>query len=423
MRKSQQKIGFTYFTSHEYQINRVANDWMKALKSIGSSVVILKSAFDRAVSEDTFLCAIGHNLAPIVHFTDELPLARKFNQTAFLLDIYAKWGVSHVIFGDKPNIKAAWQSAGWHYENIVDHYLDRFIPLANHAVRNNIIPVLSPLIPGGDYWDTAFIELVLSGLKRRHLDSILEQVMLASYGFTFNKPISWGNGGPERWSGTKPYKTPEGQEDQIGFHNFEWIQAAGERAIGKRLPIIILDAGHTGPTSSQTDLVTSIEYMKTIYELCTPETGQNDATNGQALFDNSVCWCTFSLDTVKAAIGDSLSVDGFKQIFSESGGKVSQLNSEVKNPKMISHYLLLPAYGSGVSDAVLNKIRPLIKHFHPTIGFSIEEAMLAQKVSVYPDPVVFSEDILSQLRSSGTIVEILPDSGIDIATLIRNTTV
>ena len=420
MRNLQKDIGFAYFTSHEYQINRVANDWMKALKNIGSSVVILESAFDRAVSEDTFLLAIDHSLAPIVHFTDELPLARKFNQTAFLLDIYAKWGVSHVIFGDKPNSKAAWKSAGWHFENIIDHYLDRFIPIANHAVRNNMVPVLSPLIPGGDYWDTAFVELVLSGLKRRHLDSILEHLMLASYGFTFNKPISWGIGGPERWSGTKPYKTPDGQEDQIGFHNFEWIQAAGERAIGKKLPIIILDAGHTGPTSSQTDLDSSIEYMKTIYKLCASKTAQDDSINEQALFDNSVCWCTFSLDTVRAAFGSSLSMESFTHIFLDSGDKVSQTKSEVQNKKMISHYLLLPAYGSGVSDAVLNKVRPLIKHFHPTVGFSIEEAAFAQKVSVYPDPVVFSEETLSQLRSSGSIIEILPESGIDIATLIQN---
>ncbi len=420
MMKSQQEIGFAYFTSHEYQISRVADEWLKALKRVGASVVILQSAFDRAVSEDIFRCAIDHNLAPIVHFTDELPLARKFNHTAFLLDIYAKWGVSHVIFGDKPNSKDAWQSAGWHYENIVDHYLDRFIPLANHAVRNNMVPVLSPLIPGGDYWDTAFIELVLSGLKRRHLDKILEQVMLSSFGYTFNKPISWGKGGPEQWPSTKPYNTPEGQEDQIGFHNFEWLQAAGERAIGKKLPIIILDAGHTSLTSSNGDLNSSTEYMKTIYELCLAKSAQDDLPNKQSFFDNSIGWCTFSLDTMRSAYGNSLAVETFIQMFDDSGDKISHPKSDEPNKKMISHYLLLPAYGSGVSDAVLNKVRPLIKHYHPTVGFSIAEAAYAQKVSVYPDPVVFSEEKLIQLRSTGSIVEMLPESGIDIATLIQN---
>jgi len=419
MPKQAQEIGFAYFTSHEFQIDRHVNEWMKAIHIIGSSVVILHSAFDRAISEDIFQSAIENNLSPIVHFPDELPLARNFNDAAFLLDIYAKWGVSHVILGDRPNSKEAWPKAGWHYENIVDHFLDRFIPLANHAVRNDMIPIMSPLMPGGDYWDTAFIELVLTGLKRRQLGNILDNLMLSSYGFTYNKPISWGRGGPEQWSSTKPYGTPEGQEDQIGFHNFEWIQAVGERAIGKKLPMIILDAGHTSLTSSQDDGRISIEYMKTIYELCVSTPSNEDSQASPVTLDDTVCWCTFSLDTINNAVGDPVSLDLFAQLFNEAKGKefVSKPDNQ---SKMISHYLLLPSYTSGVSDAVLNKVRPLIKHFHPTVGFSIDEAMYARKVSVYPDPILFSDETLNQLRSTGTIVEILPESGIEIATIIQN---
>ena len=419
MTKRPQEIGFAYFTTHEFQINRYVNEWMKAINKIGSSVVILHSAFDRAISEDIFQSAIENNLSPIVHFPDELPLARSFNDAAFLLDIYAKWGVSHVILGDRPNSKEAWPNAGWHYENIIDHFLDRFIPLANHAVRNGMVPIMSPFIPGGDYWDTAFIELVLSGLKRRQLGNILDNLMLSSYGFTFNKPISWGRGGPERWPSTKPYRTPDGQEDQIGFHNFEWIQAIGERAIGRKLPIIILDAGHTSPTSQQEDTSISIEYMKTIYDLCVSKPSNEDSQDSPISFDDTVCWCTFSLDTIKNAIGDPISLQIFAQMFNEVEGKAIGSKPD-KGNKMISHYLLLPSYASGVSDAVLNKIRPLIKHYHPTVGFSIDEAMYAKKVSVYPDPNLFPDETLNQLRSAGTIVEILPESGIEIATRIQN---
>ena len=94
--------------------------------------------------------------------------------------------------------------------------------------------------------------------------------------------------------------------------------------------------------------------------------------------------------------------------------------AEKQGQKMISHYLLLPSYASGVSDAILNKVRPIIKHQHPTVGFSLEEAAFAKKVSVYPDPIIFSEEQLSQLRSTGSVVEVLPESGIEIATLILN---
>lgn len=420
MTKLSHDIGFTYFTSPKFQINRNVQDWMKALHKVGSSVVIVKSAYDRAVSEEVFRCAMDNNMSPIVHFSSELPLARKFNDVAFLLDVYAKWGVSHVIFGEQPNTKKAWQKAGWHYENIVDHFLDRFIPLANHAVNNGIVPILSPMIPGGDYWDTAFIELVFTGLKRRRLESILDKIMLSSYGFTYNKALSWGKGGPERWAKTKPYLTPEGQEDQIGFHNFEWVQAIGERTIGKKLPVIILDAGHTGPTPTKEGVDPSLEYIKSIYELCYSQSENEGIKKNLFSFDKSICWCTFSLDTIRAAFEAQLSVDTFLQIFTGLNRENSHSKSENNNKKVISHYLLLPSFASGVSDAVLNKVRPLIKKYQPTVGFSLEEAACASKVSVYPEPVLFSDEKISQLRSTGSIVEILPESGIEIATLLHN---
>ena len=420
MTKLTQDIGFAYLTTSKFQIHRQVSAWMEAIHQIGASVVIYESGFDRAISEDVFISAIDNHLSPIVHFPAELPLARNFNDVAFLLDVYAKWGASHIILGDQPNVKSSWPKAGWHYENLIDHFLDRFIPLANHAVRNGVVPILAPLKPGGDYWDTAFIESVLTGLKLRRMDTILEYLMLSSYGQTYNKSLSWGKGGPERWSSTKPYLTPDGQEDQIGFNNFEWIQAVGERAIGKKLPIMILDAGHLGTKLSFPDFKTSIEEIQTIYDLCRYNTSTEDIQDHRIAFDESVCWCIFSLDTINTALQDKLTVDVFKQMFDGLKGTDGSSNSSIKGKKVISHYLLLPSYASGISDAILNKIRPLIKHYHPTVGFSLEEAAFAAKVSVYPDPVLFSEEQLNQLRLNGSIVEILPESGIEIATMIQN---
>jgi len=219
---------------------------LPVLKQLGASAVVIQSGFDKAIPEDIFLAARDQQLTPVVHFTMELPLARKFNEVAFLMDVYAKWGVSEVILGNKPNSKSSWTATAWHYDSIVDHFLDRFIPLANHAVRAGLSPALPPLQPGGDYWDTAFVELVLGGLKRRQMEGILDCLSLTSYGYTFNRPLSWGAGGPERWLGVKPYQTPEGQQDQLGFNNYAWQNAMGLRATGKNFPISILDAGSSG---------------------------------------------------------------------------------------------------------------------------------------------------------------------------------
>ncbi len=117
--------------------------------------------------------------------------------------------------------------------------------MRTYAVQKGLYPGFSPLQPGGDYWDTAFLDLSLEGLRQRRMGwHVLDRMFLSSYGFTFSKPLSWGKGGPERWSVSKPYLTPEGQQDQIGFHNFEWAQGFSKRSTGIRKPVIILNAGY-----------------------------------------------------------------------------------------------------------------------------------------------------------------------------------
>ena len=303
---------------------------------------------------------------------------------------------------------------------MVDRFLDRFIPLANHAVRIGIRPVLPPMQPGGNYWDTAFIELVLKGLKRRKLDTILESLILSSYGYNFNKPLSWGKGGPERWSASKPYLTPDGQEDQLGFQNFEWIQAYAKRQIGEELPVMILDAGNLGSNSIENQDDTTIETIQIIHQTLIDEYScSDDNLNNKPEFNDSVFGCFFDLDTLKSKIDAPLTYDLLERIFNSQKKGIIPADSKAENSKVITNYLLLPLYKSGVSDAVLSRVRPIIKKYLPTIGFSIAEAKMAKKVMVYPDPTIFTDEQINQLRAEGCSVEILPDSGIKIATLLQ----
>lgn len=420
MTSKTQKMGFSYFSSPEYMVSQNLNIWVPSLKKWGGSFVIFNANFDIAVPEDAFIIAQDHGLEPFVHFNATLPSARAFNEASLMLDIYKKWGCKHVIFGDQPNTKNTWHIANWHYETLVDHFLDRFIPLAVHAVRNGLNPILAPLLPGGDYWDCAFLELLLDGLKQRKMESVLNQLTLSSYGFTFHKPLSWGAGGPERWPGSIPYQTPDGQEDQIGFHNFEWVQAASERITSQKMPVIILDAGRPSAVleSQQTD--NAIGVLKMIVSACL--NSQPDVIN-QAFdlptFNDLVFGCSFSMDTLKALSGSGFSIGAIDQIFG-IGLEREEKNVPLDgNHKYLTHYLLLPSYASGVSDVVLNKVRPIIKKYRPTVGFSLEEASHAAKVSIFPDPYQFTDEQINQLRSSGCQVEILPDSGIEIATNLQ----
>lgn len=421
MDNQQLNVGFSYFSAPEFSTRARIEAWFPFLHQIGGSTLILEASFDRAIPEDVFQSAHAAAMEPVVHFKTELPSPRRFNDWSLILDTYKRWGLQYVILGDKPNAKQTWSATGWRYDHLVDHFLDRLVPLANFCQQIELIPILAPLQPGGDYWDTAFIELIMKGLKRRHLATLFDSLCLSAYGYTYDRSLNWGAGGPEHWTMAKPYLTPDGQQDQLGFQNFEWIQAVSNRVIGKILPTLILDAGNSGfdATSKPEDI---IENIQLILSACRSESGESmDQLSSEGpLFNNSVLACTFSLDTLADTLQEHFTFDTLSQIFGRAEGSATE-KFVTREPaeKCIEHYLLLPAYDSGVSDMVLNKVRPVLKQLQPTLGFSTEEAQCAKRVTVYPDPVLFPDEVIRRLRASGCSVDILPETGIEIATYLQ----
>ena len=413
-----QNLGFSYFSAPEYLIKNRVETWFPILKELGSKQIIIEASFDRAVPEDVFQTAYENDQEIIIHFVEELPLARKFNEVAVLLDTYARWGVKYIILGNQPNSKSGWNKTGWRNDNLVDHFLDRFIPLADYIEKLGLTPVFPPLQPGGDYWDTAFLEMAFRGLKRRQMDTLLDKLCLASFGHTFNRSLTWGAGGPESWPGARPYATPEGQEDQMGFNNYEWMQAVVERTIGKRPAALIMDAGNPAVDPNLAGSDTSLERIQLIVKACRGAEPVVDAELPK--LNGSLIACMFDMDTLLALFDGDLSITALRAIFQvEDAGAPDTGKKSQENDKPIAHYLLLPAHKAGVSDVVLKKVRPIIKQCNPTIGFSLEEAKLARKVSVFPDPVIFTDKELNALRLAGCAVEILPQSGMEIATYLH----
>jgi hypothetical protein len=81
----------------------------------------------------------------------------------------------------------------------------------------------------------------------------------------------------------------------------------------------------------------------------------------------------------------------------------------------IEHYILLPLYEWGVSDWHLEVIRHYTKKYHPTVGFSISEAALAERVLVIGGIQTFSDELLDSLRQAGCQVERVSGDGTTIA--------
>lgn len=420
MDKTNLEIGFTYFLSPKKMIHQQLASWLPALQKCGASYVVFSSNFNVAVPEDAFSLALENGLQPWVHFKTTLPSAKSFNETSLLLDIYKRWGCEYVILGEKPNLKENYQIADWHLDLLAERYLDRFIPLAHHAIRIGLKPILAPLEPGGDYWDCAFLELLIDGLIQRKMNTIIEKLNLSSFGFTHHKDLIWGSGGPELWAGSTPYFTPEGQEDQLGFNNYQWVRAIGQRITGQLLPVVILDAGRPESSFDAFQVKEGLEDLKIIIQANYASSNvMNQQNNPNKPIIRDVIGCTFSLDTLFELSQGFFSPQSLEDLFSVEKPSSESVNTGGQQ-KQFSHYLLLPAYSSGISDAVLNKVRPFIKQVRPTVGFSLQEAVYAEKVSVYPDPYHFDEEQIEKLRASGCTVEFLPESGIEIATLLQN---
>ena len=82
----------------------------------------------------------------------------------------------------------------------------------------------------------------------------------------------------------------------------------------------------------------------------------------------------------------------------------------------IRHYLLLPGFEWGVPDWYLEIIRPFVKKHRPTVGFSVDEASLAERVTVVGNSPHFSQELVCRLENAGCLVEKIGGDGTSIAT-------
>jgi hypothetical protein len=89
--------------------------------------------------------------------------------------------------------------------------------------------------------------------------------------------------------------------------------------------------------------------------------------------------------------------------------------STQRNGHSIQHYLLLPTYEWGIADWHLDVIRPFVKKYRPTIGFSLKEASQAARVTVIGGAQSFPEAVLVELRSANCKVEQISGDGTSIA--------
>ena len=338
------------------------------------------------------------------------------------------------------HLRRSWPGNAWAQSDLVERFLDVFLPAADLVVQAGLQPVFPPLEPGGDYWDTAFLRAALQGIQRRGQNSLLENLVIGAYAWVNERRLGWGAGGPESWPQTRPYHTPAGQEDQRGFYIFDWYLAIAEAQLGNPLPILLLGSGYP-------PLAQSPQSKKELDEEAHTRTHLNIARlmlgmPADKALESDTLWpvsaqvlaCNFWLLAAGAgspeagrawylADGSSLPVvSALRQLVNSSSNGSSHAHTSyvsaaktTLSARPIAHYLLLPHNACQIDDPLPSELWQFICQQRPTVGFSLEEAALAARVTIYAEQPDLTESNLSWLRSAGCKLEHLGGNGTSIA--------
>lgn len=440
---STNRLGFHYYPDTLHYQQSDLRIWLPELKAFDASWLILVAPNDHAIPEQFISGLLKEGIQPILHF--QLPLEHSENTETLqlLFQTYAKWGAEYIILFDRPNVRSGWSSTTWAQSDLVERFLDIYLPLANLVLEAGLKPVFPPLEPGGDYWDTAFLRAALHSIKRRGQTQLLNSLILSAYAWVDSKPLDWGAGGPERWPSARPYSTPDDHQDQRGFYIFDWYLAISQSVLSNPLPVILVGAGSR--------LILNNDQV----------TNQNETTNhakrnlilAQRLSDNrEKAQVPFSLEPISHLViacnfwllvaephsqhatqawfladGSTLPVvDALKGWVSERKTQTwarpitqthkMEANHHPSAEHSIDHYLLLPLYEWGVAEWQLDAIQPFVTKYHPTVGFSLSEASKALRVTVVGGERSYPDGSIELLQQSGCTVEKITGDGTSIAT-------
>lgn len=427
------RLGLHYFPDTLHYREADLQAWLPVLQELCAGWLVLRAELCRAIPEHFIRGLKKAGIEPLIQF--KLPLGRQpdLRELNPLLEVYADWGARYVLLFDRPNARESWSASGWVQQDLVERFLDRYLPAASAAQKAGLTPVFPALEPGGSYWDTAFLRSALEGMQRRKQDALLQNLVLAAYAWTGDRSLDWGGGGPERWPQARPYHTPEGSQDQRGFRIFDWYLAVANSVLAGPCSVLLLQAGLPGdPGDPCSDMRRAKEEtVLNIARLLDGETLMDPMEDGNVLdpIPPQVIGCNFWL--LNSGAESQHTVQELYPSVTEKTAVVTALAQRQRErvearmaapgvpvsgaAHAIRHYLLLPGAEWGVSDWYLEVIRPFVKKHKPTVGFSVEEAVKAARVTVVGGKQHYPEDLLERLQKAGCRIEQINGDGTNIA--------
>lgn len=404
------KIGFHYFPDTDHYTAADLARWLPKLKQLKASWVVLQAPEGRAIPEAFLQGLKAGGVEPVLHFPFDCTAAPDVEGELLLFEAYARWGVKYVILFDRPNLRQNWTGADWAQSDLVERFLDAYLPLAEAALMVGLTPVFPPLEPGGDYWDTMFLRTALEGIRRRASEPLLKRMLLSACAGFNAKPLSWGAGGPERWPEAQPYQTDRDTPDQRGFRIADWYLTLSETILERKIPLLML--GICGPAEE------GVSWEDALLEAADLLAGQENEDR-EPLADKVIggaFWLLAAKEGTSQEVHSWYQEDGTpkpaaERILAGQPETAPKFTDEFR----ISHYLLLPTFDWGVADWHLEVTRAFIKKHRPTVGFSVEEARRSEEVTVLGGEDSFSPAVINELRGCGCLVRRIEGDGTNVA--------
>jgi hypothetical protein len=401
MQSENARLGFVYYLDDQHYTQADFATWIPILTSMKAKWLVLRASPERAVPEAFVLGLQEMGIQPIIHIPCSIG---EINAAAIstILSSYSRWGVRYVVFYDRPNQRTNWSASDWGRSGLVERFIDLVLPLLRQQLAAGLIPVLPPLEPGGDYWDTAFLEGVLKSLVRRGETEILNRLTLGMYAWTYGKPLDWGRGGPSRWLESRPYHTPVNSQDQIGFRIFDWYREISSRILGRELPMLVLaggeiTSGETSDAGSEEHVEHSMSIVRAMSSEDVPPSVLNFAFYHLGASEDPQTHNTAWFPNVEQPLPVVGAIQG---IVSHS---VSAPAGSIRKP--LNHYVLVPTGHDETPIRDWQLISEFARSKDAVVGFEAREARMAKTVTLIVDDEALSETIKAELQAAGCKVE------------------
>jgi hypothetical protein len=409
------QLAYHYFPDDQHFTQMDLSRWLPRLKSLGARWLILRASPLRAVPEFFLRRLLEEGIQPVIHIP--LPIqAPPLDNLSTLLTSYAQWGVEYVVLFDRPNLRASWQQGQWARRELVERYMDFLLPVLQMVHSMGMHPTLPPLEPGGDYWDTAFLEASIISLLRRGQHGLLNALTVAAYAWASDRPLDWGKGGPQRWPNSHPYLTPEGSQDHRGIFIFDWYEEICQRLLSRTVPLLIIAGGYLPQAADDDKSMQDRQMMRNLEILHLLSHGQFPDYVLNFPFYLLACGASHP-DAQAAWFAEGGSPRPVATAFTERLATPTLVQEPPPN-KALQHYVLLPDPAASDLRSQWPSLADFAIAMRPSIGFSPAEARQAREVTILADEGSISPAIENDLRSAGCFVRRmmqLPGDGKTIA--------